>query len=74
MAEPYDRWHKANPKPGDLRCREHNLVPSACHSREKRWQARWRDETGQQRKENYDRRADAKRAGAIVKVDLLRGT
>jgi hypothetical protein len=49
-------------------------VPSACHSRGKRWQARWRDETGQQRKENYDRRADAKRAGAIVKVDLLRGT
>jgi integrase len=74
MAEPYDRWHKTNPKPVDPRCREHNLVPSACHGRGKRWQARWRDETGRQRKENYDRQADAKRAGAMVKVDLLRGT
>jgi hypothetical protein len=40
MAEPYDRWHKAKPKPGEPVCREHNLVPSAGHGRGKRWQAR----------------------------------
>jgi integrase len=74
MAEPYDRWHKANPKPDERRCHEHKLVPSASHGQGKGWQARWRDETGAQIKENYDRRADAERALAVVKVDILRGT
>ena len=29
----YDRWHKANPKPGEPRCREHRRVPPAAHGR-----------------------------------------
>jgi hypothetical protein len=51
----YDRWHKANPKPGESRCREHRKVPSAGHGQGKRWQARWRDESGQQSAQNFDR-------------------
>jgi len=74
MAEPYDRWHKANPKPGEPPCREHSLVPSAAHGQGKRWQARWRDESGHQAKENYARKGDATRAGDAARVDVGRGS
>jgi hypothetical protein len=74
MAEPYDRWHKARPKPGEPRCREHNLVPSASHGQGKRWQARWRDEVGEQRAEVFDHKSDARRAEAAATVDPLRGS
>jgi hypothetical protein len=52
--EPYDRWHKAKPKPGEPECRQHlGRVQSADHGCEKRWQARWRDRNGQQRSKNF---------------------
>jgi integrase len=70
----YDRWHKANPKPGEPRCREHRKVSSAAHGQGKRWQARWRDETGQQRAKNFKREADADHAVGAFKVDLQRGS
>jgi integrase len=69
----YDRWHKAKPNPDESRCREHKRVPSASHGQGKRWQARWRDESGAQRKQSHDRERDAERALAVVKVDLPRG-
>jgi integrase len=73
MSDVDDRWHRPNPKPGESPCREHRLVPTSCHGRGKRWQARWRDDAGRQRKQSFDRRADAERALAAVKADLGRG-
>ncbi len=60
----YDRWHKARPAPGAEPFREHSngktaLYPAADHGKSDRWQVRWRDENGAQRKRNF-----AKRDGA----------
>ena len=57
----YDRWHKTRPGPGEEPCREHSrgrtkLYPTADHGKGDRWQVRWRDETGQQRKRNFAKR------------------
>lgn len=57
----YDRWHKTRPIPGDEPCREHSrgrtkLYRTADHGKGDRWQVRWRDETGQQRKRNFAKR------------------
>ena len=57
----YDRWHKTHPAPGDHSCREHSkgrtrLYPTVSHGTGDRWQVRWRDENGQQRKRNFARR------------------
>jgi integrase len=42
--EPYDRWHKSRPKPGEPECPDHEgKVASAHHGCESRWMARWRD-------------------------------
>ncbi|WP_406300403.1 N-terminal phage integrase SAM-like domain-containing protein [Embleya sp. NBC_00888] len=49
-------------------------VPSADHGKGKRWQARWRDATGKQCKENFDRRVDADARAAKVDNDLNEGT
>jgi integrase len=67
------RWHKANPKPGEPRCREHRKAPSVAHGQGKRWQARWRDEASQQHAKNFDREADAKRFHAKVTTNLTDG-
>ncbi|WP_042365911.1 site-specific integrase [Streptacidiphilus neutrinimicus] len=54
IEQPYDRWHKARPEPGEPECSEHpGLVPSPEHGCEMRWQARWRDAAGAQRSKNY---------------------
>lgn len=78
MAEVYDRWHKSRPGKDDKLCGEHSsktrkLVPSSDHGKGKRWQVRWRDESGKQRKENFDKKADAETRAATVKADLDRG-
>lgn len=52
--EPYDRWHKARPGPGEPECPDHSgLVPAREHGCENRWQARWRDRDGHQRSRNF---------------------
>lgn len=51
-----DRWHKSRPKPGELPCREHDMVPTAEHCKGERWQVRWRDEDGEQRSKNFARK------------------
>ncbi|GHE43768.1 hypothetical protein GCM10018785_11690 [Streptomyces longispororuber] len=52
--EPYDRWHKARPEPGEPNCPEHpGLVPTPMHGTEMRWQACWRDKDGRQRAKNF---------------------
>jgi hypothetical protein len=43
----YDRWYRTV---------DGKRVASAEHGQGKRWQARWRDESGRQRKQNHDRR------------------
>jgi integrase len=64
MAEVTDRWYKTV---------DGKQMPSAVHGKGKRWQARWRDASGRQRKQNFDRRADATRALVATKADLQRG-
>jgi len=81
----YDRWHKTRSGPGDEPCREHSrgrnkLYPAADHGTGDRWQVRWRDETGQQRKRNFARRdgvdpeRHASAFAAKVKAELDTGT
>jgi integrase len=79
MAEVYDRWHLARPKAGAKPCTEHSsrtrtLVPSAEHGKGRRWQVRYRDHDGIQRKENFDKRSQADARAAEVETDLNRGT
>jgi integrase len=51
-----DRWHKSRPRPGEQVCREHKMVPAAGHGVGDRWQVRWRDDDGVQRKQNFARK------------------
>ena len=51
----YDRWHRSS---GAEPCREHSrgrarLYPSAAHGTGDRWQVRWYDDQGRQRKRNF---------------------
>lgn len=54
--EPFDRWHKSYPKPerGDAPCRcgtkKRPLYPSVDHGRGMRWQARYTDAHGDERR------------------------
>ncbi|MEV7382099.1 tyrosine-type recombinase/integrase [Streptomyces lydicus] len=78
MAEVYDRWHKSRPAKDDKPCGEHTsktrkLVASGVHGKGKRWQVRWRDASGKQRKENFDKRAAADTRAATIEADLARG-
>jgi integrase len=78
MAHVVDRWHKARPGPDEKPCTEHTsrtrvLVPSADHGRGKRWQVRYRDAKGQQKKENYEKQRPAEARAAAVETDLNRG-
>lgn len=79
MAEVYDVWHLSRPPKGAEPCTEHThrartLVPSNAHGRGKRWQVRYRDTEGAQRKENFDKRSQADARAAEVETDLNRGT
>lgn len=51
-----DRWHKSRPKPGEPKCREHDMSPSRAHGKGDRWQVRWRDENGKQGSRNFARK------------------
>lgn len=78
MAQVVDRWHLANPGEGFEICREHStktrrLVASAGHGNGKRWQVRYRDAGGKQKKENFARRGEADARAAQVETDLNRG-
>jgi integrase len=73
MADVYDRWHKSRPGKDELRCREHDKVPTADHGVGKRWQVRYRDANGRQKKENFDRKPPANDRAKEVGADLLRG-
>jgi hypothetical protein len=74
-----DRWHSSRARDG-ARCKEHGLIPSAVHGQGDRWQVRWRDENGAQKKRNFalrqgkdpDKHADA--FDAKVKISLDDGS
>lgn len=75
----YDRWHKTRPALGDEPCREHSkgrtkLYPTASHGMGDRWQVRWRDENGQQRKRNFAKRdgADPDKCAAAFDAKIKR--
>jgi len=74
MAEVYDRWHKSRPAPGAQRCREHDKVPTTDHGQGMRWQVRYRDADGKQRKENFARKPAADARANAVGSALDRGT
>lgn len=52
----YDRWHR-DPRPGDEACkcgtRKTPLYPATRHLTGERWQVRWRDLAGKQRKRSF---------------------
>ncbi|MFD8615474.1 tyrosine-type recombinase/integrase, partial [Streptomyces sp. NPDC059631] len=72
MAKVTDRWHLSRPPDGAALC-EHGKAPAAGHGKGLQWQARWRDDSGQQRKENFRRQADAKAKAASAETDVRRG-
>lgn len=69
----YDQWHKSHPEPGEAKCAEHKRVPTAKHGQGARWQVRYRDKNGQQRKRNFERKADADRFDVTRRADEPRG-
>jgi integrase len=77
MADVYDRWHLSRPRPAALPC-EHGTAkspkyPSADHGTGRRWQVRYRDSNGRQRKENFEKKATADTRANSVGAELDRG-
>jgi integrase len=66
MAEVADRWHRTDRVTGAR-------VRTDRYGTGKRWLARWRDDSGAQRKRSFNRRADAERFLVEVAPDLARG-
>ncbi|MCX5338099.1 site-specific integrase [Streptomyces sp. NBC_00140] len=78
MADVYDRWHLSRPKAGAEPCQEHStktktVYPSSDHLCGKRWQVRYRDPDGKQRKENFVKKPQAETRAAEIKNELDRG-
>ncbi|MFH0244446.1 tyrosine-type recombinase/integrase [Streptomyces sp. HK10] len=78
MAKVVDRWHLSRPPSDAEPCGEHRaagrvLVPSKDHGQGKRWQVRYRDPAGVQKKENFARRPEADARAAEVANELNRG-
>jgi integrase len=65
----YDRWWKTERQDGTRK-----KIRSAEHGCKERWQVRWRDEQGRQRKQSFERRLDAESADKTIQAQLLAGT
>jgi hypothetical protein len=50
------------------------LYPAADHGQGDRWQVRWRDYSGRQRKENFAKRSEADARDTAVKASLRAGS
>jgi len=70
MADIDDRWYRTIEEPNGKSRR----VPTARHGKGKRWDVRWRDDTGRQRHRAFERKQDAEGFLVQVKADLARGT
>ena len=64
------RWLKSERQPDGTRKRVH----SAEYGCEKRWQVRWRDEQGRQRKQSFAKKAEAEAFDAKIRSQLADGT
>lgn len=78
MAKVYDRWHLSRPPADAEPCEEHStktkpVYPSASHGVGKRWQVRYRDPAGEQKKENFAKRTAADARAAEVENELNKG-
>jgi integrase len=65
----YDRWFRTERTDGSSK-----KVRSSEYGCEQRWQVRWRDDQGRQRKQAYAKKSDAERFEATVKTQLASGT
>lgn len=81
MAEsdvPFDRWHRRYPANGDTPCRcgtkKNPLYPSADHGRGQRWQARYTDPKGKQRRPAFDSYQEARDHLDEVRVAMRKHT
>ncbi|MGW3143668.1 tyrosine-type recombinase/integrase [Streptomyces sp. NPDC001177] len=75
MAEVYDRWHLSRPPADAEPCEAHSsktqrLYPSGDHGTGKRWQVRYRDLSGKQCKENFEKKTAADSRAAKVTAEL----
>jgi integrase len=70
----YDRWHKSRSRPGEEKCGDHRKVPTADHGKGDRWQVRWRDEQGSQRKQSFAKKTEAEVHAAKVATQLADGS
>lgn len=78
MAKVYDRWHLSRPPADAEPCEEHStrtkpVYASADHGVGKRWQVRYRDPAGEQKKENFAKRTAADARAAEVEHELNKG-
>lgn len=64
MAKVADRWHKTV---------DGKKAQTDRYGKGKRWEARWRDPDGSQRKKSFDRQIDAQRFLTTVEADMLKG-
>ncbi|MEV8312560.1 site-specific integrase [Streptomyces sp. NPDC059900] len=79
MADVYDRWHLSRPPADAEPCEAHStktatVYPSRDHGVGKRWQVRYRDLSGKQCKENFEKRTAAESRAAKVRTELDSGT
>jgi integrase len=78
--EPFDRWHKRYPKPakGDTPCRcgtkRKPLYPSNRHGTGQRWQARYTDPKGNNRRFAFDTWQEARDHLEEVRVEMRAGS
>jgi integrase len=70
MADIDDRWYRIAKAPNGTS----RKVPTARHGKGKRWDVRWRDDTGRQRHRAFERKQDAEAFLVQAKADLVRGT
>jgi integrase len=68
----HDRWLKDERGPDGKRTGKQ--VRTTEYGCERRWQVRWRDETGRQRKESFAKKATAEQFDAKVKTQLAEGS
>jgi integrase len=66
----YDRWYRTEKQADGTR----KKVRSDDYGCKERWQVRWRDEQGRQRKQSHERKVDAEQAEAKIRTQLDDGT
>ena len=66
----YDQWWRSERQADGTKKRVHSVE----YSCEKRWQVRWRDEQGRQRKQSFAKKTEAEAFDAKVRSQLADGT